>query len=218
MDDLPAGDFRRAAPPSGFELLRPEAYQSACKHRSVRGRDIHGVARGKFATQARNTHRKQTPLPLHHGEARPVVDRQCSVGRLAERDPQLASRQPDVPWIEVRAEVLARRYPLDNVRFRCTSHNYPYTGETRYPRGRNLRRHSTGSKIRAAPSGDALQLGRYLLDLLDEWSVRIHSWIGGVQAVGIGQQQQQLGHSQMCNEGREAIILTEADFVDSDRV
>src|ERR671919_2588311 len=218
MDDLPPRDLGRPAPSGGLKLLRSEAYQSPRKHPSVRSGDVHGIAGREVAEHPGNAHREQTSFALDNSSARPAIDGHGPIGRLTEGDPQFAGREPNVARMKVRAELLSRGDALDHIGFGCSGNNHSDSRETRNPRGSDLRGHPAGREGRSAASCGALQLGRELLDLFDQWGVGVCAWIGSVHTIGVGQQQENFRNGEVRDESCQSVVFSEANLVDGNGV
>jgi hypothetical protein len=136
----------------------------------------------------------------------------------APSDPQLAGRQLALVGLERRAHLGIAEGVGQHLWAPGRGDHGTHTAPRCHSCGRELRGHAAAPAIRPALAGlDREQriIGR---DTGDQRRRRIDRWVGGVQAVGVGEQHQEIGGEVVRDEGRDPVVVPEADLVARDRV
>lgn len=98
--------------------------------------------------------------------------------------------------------------------------DYLTTGATGELGGLQLGVHATGAQSIAGAACHLPDFGGNLRtgDVADDFGVGIAAWVGGVEAVLIGEEHQQVGFDDIGDQGGEVVVIAQADFLGADGV
>ena len=143
-------------------------------------------------------------------------------GRLAREpceNPALAAFHPRAIRRKPRADRLPFDGPYKDIVGRSARHQYGHPRFGREPGGLQLRQHAAGAARRARARRQRQNLvgndaAPRAISVADDVPPRI----GGVQALLIGQQNQQVGIDQVRHERRQIVVVADLDFLGRDDV
>ena len=156
--------------------------------------------------------------PSRSARAAPASTHSSALGRLRVLEPQLEARVLARPRREARAGRLARPGAEDHARLEAGPDDRADARRGRHVRRDDLGAHAAGAeRRRRVPDLEhAERLG--VLDQVDERRRRVDARVGGVEAAGVGEQDEQVGAGQDRHLGGEEVVVAEGDLVGRRRV
>mmetsp|Transcript_3878 Transcript_3878/g.11027 ORF Transcript_3878/g.11027 Transcript_3878/m.11027 type:complete len:327 (-) Transcript_3878:712-1692(-) len=134
------------------------------------------------------------------------------------QDPALAALRRVLDWVEFRADLLdALQHLGDALRLVGVKDHHGDAGGGRDARGRELGGHAAGAPLRALRRCVCVDVA-HVVDLVDGLRIRVGLWVGRVEVVHVGHQEQPVGVHQRRHVRRERVVVAKAQLLDRRRV